>query len=259
MAGFLGKETEAWIKETRDRAPEWFDLAESINVYCHKVLQSIEPHKDNGQEVLGAILFKRILCEFQAVIILQERGMYTDALIQRRGMLEALFVLGAIYQQPDLITDYVKNDIHRRLKIYKNIKERREMGSETLSKLITNEDIDKNIAELTVASKGLRKLHVKDLAEAAGFYDLYLSDYSMLSEAAHHVSKDLERSVSIGSSDDMEYLIWGPEPGDPYIVLFPTVDQMLMATRIVSNIFNLKTDDDLQGFTDKIQTIPAEQ
>lgn len=255
MAGFLGKEAETWIKETRAKSPEWFGLAESVNDYCHTVLHALEPHNDNGQEVLGAILYNRILCAFQATIILQERGMYTDASIQRRGMLEALFVLGAIYQQPDLITTYVKNDIYRRLYAYKNIKKRRQIDRAALSNLITDKEIDKNIEELTKASKGVKYLKVKYLAKAAKLYDLYLTDYSVLSEAAHHVSKDLERSIQLDSSDEIKSLIWGPEPGDPFMILFPSVDQMIMATRIIATIYNLNIEEDLNGYSDKIQSI----
>jgi len=253
MEGFLEKEVEAWIKETRARAPEWFDLAELVNNYCHKVLLTIKPDNNNSQEILSAILYKRISSAFQAIVILEERGMYTEALIQRRGLLEALFVLGAIYQQPLLIADYVKLDIHRRLKIFKNLKKRRQMNSEILSNLITNKEIDSNIDELTKASKGVKHLTVKGFSKAAKLYDLYLSDYSILSEAVHHVSKDLERSIQIDSSDNIESLIWGPEPGNPFMILCPAIDQMIMATRIISNVFNMSIEEDLNDFVEKLQ------
>lgn len=256
MAGFLGKEAETHTNETRAKAPEWFNLSEIVNDYCHKILHSIKPHIDNGQEVLGAILYNRVLCALQATIILQERGMFTDASIQRRGMVEAIFVLGAIFQQPGLISTYIKNDIHRRLRIYKNIKERRKINKQALSNLITDEELNKNIDELTKASHGVKELKVKYLSQTAKLYDLYLTDYCILSEAAHHVSKDLERSIQIDSSDEIESLICGPEPGNPFIILFPAIEQMIIATSIIADIFKMSIKKDLEDFSDKIKSIP---
>ncbi len=248
MSGFIGKEVSEWIKETRAKAPGWFNLAENVSEFCQSLLLGLQPHQNNGQEVLGAILFKRILCAFQAIIILEERGMYTEASIQRRGMLEALFVLGAIWQQPELITDYVKNDLHRRRDIYKNIKLSSSKNREILSEWLSGEELDKNIEELTELTKGVRYLSVKAFAQAAKLYDLYLTDYSVLSEAAHHVGKDLERSLHVGSSDNIEALVWGPEPNDPFQILYPAIDQMLMATEPISKIFNLDIKDKVEAF-----------
>ncbi len=49
MEGFLGKEVVAGVKETRARTPEWFDLAELVNNYCHKILLTIKPDNNNSQ------------------------------------------------------------------------------------------------------------------------------------------------------------------------------------------------------------------
>lgn len=243
MAGFLRVEAEAWKQQIRERSSGWFELAEATNEFCHRLLLKLEPHKNIGVEVLSAILFKRILCAFQAVVILTERGMFTEAKAQRRSMLEALFVLGGIWQQPELVSIYVRNDQHRRLKVYQNIKKLSKEARERFN-VASDDEIEKHIAELSAATKGVQYLSVESFAQAAHLHDLYLSDYSVLSEVSHHVAKDLEQTLELNAHDEIKGLQWGPEDGSPFHLLFPAVDQMVMAAHVAGKLFSIDIEDE---------------
>lgn len=104
--------------------------------------------------------------------------MHTEGLILRRAMLEALFVLGAIWQQPELVRTYVQNDQHRRRDIYKNLKKTSPDSRRGVSAWITDEELDKTIAELSQATKGLTYLSVEQFAQAAKLHDVFLTDYA---------------------------------------------------------------------------------
>lgn len=258
MSGFLGKQAHNWISEVRARDPQWFTLAEAVNDFSHKLLLKLEPRKDDGREIISTMLYKRVLSAFQAVVLLGERGMHTEALIQRRGMLEALFVLGAMWRQPAIVNDYIKNDDHRRRDLYKNIKKTSKGAREHLFSWISDAELDEQIRKLEAATKGIRYLSVEAFAQAAQLHGLYLTDYSILSEAAHHVSKDLERQLHLDKNDEIESLIWGPEPEEPFRLMFPTVDNMLLAIHAVAQIFSMDVDDRLKTFSRQLQMLTDE-
>lgn len=238
MSRYLGPDPISLIARIRSRAPGWFALAEEVAQFCSDLLPQIKVNTSDGQEVLSSVLFRRTLSTFEAVVLTAERGMHTEGMVLRRSMLEGLFVLGAIWQQPDLVRTYVQNDQHRRRRIYMNLKKTSHESRRNVSAWITDEELDKQIAELTQTTKGIRYLSIEQFSQSAKLHDLYLTDYSLLSETAHHVARDLERQITIGD-DEIESIIWGPEAEPPFKLLFPATDQMLMAAHVISKLFKL--------------------
>lgn len=114
MSRYLGRDPVSMIASIRSRAPDWFALAESVAKFCGELLPQVSANTGDGLQILSAVLFRRALSMFEAVVLAAERGMYTEGLVLRRSMLEGLFVLGAIWQQPELVRTYVQNDQHRR-------------------------------------------------------------------------------------------------------------------------------------------------
>ena len=257
MSRYLGLDPASTIARVRSRAPGWFALAEDVAQFCSDLLPQIEANNSDGQQVLSAVLFRRTLSTFEAVILTAERGMHTEGMVLRRSMLEGLFVLGAIWQQPDLVRAYVQTDQHRRRDIYTNLRKTSPESRRNVSAWITDEELDKEIAELTEATKGARYLSVEQFSQCAKLHDLYLTDYSVLSEAAHHAARDLERQVTV-DHDEIESIIWGPEAEPPFKLLFPATDQMLMATHIISKIFKLDIKEKFDHFSARSRQLSDE-
>jgi hypothetical protein len=249
MSRYLGADPTSVIERVRSSAPGWFALSDDVAQFCSNLLPRISPNSRDGQRVLSAVLYRRILSTFEAVIVVAERGMHTEGMVLRRAMLEALFVLGAIWQQPDLVRTYVQNDQHRRRDVYMNLRKTSRESRERVSAWIADHELDEQIAELTKATKGVRYLSVEQFSQAALLHDLYLTDYSMLSAAAHHVARDLERQVTVDATDEIESVLWGPEEEPPSSLLFPATDQMLMATQVVGRLFKLEIKQPLEKFS----------
>jgi hypothetical protein len=246
------------IQQIRERAPGWFTLAGDVATFCSDLVPRIAPDTNDGQHVLSAVLYRRILSAFEGVLLLAERGMHTEGLVLRRAMLEALFVLGAIWQEPNLVRTYVQMDQHRRRHIYKNLRRTSPEVRGGVFAGITDEELDKTIGELTLATKGLTSLTVERFAQGAKLHDLYLTDYGVLSEAAHHVARDLERQVTVGQDDEIDSIIWGPEPEPPFKLLFPATDQMLMATHVISQMFGLDVKERFEFFSRRSRQLSEE-
>jgi hypothetical protein len=251
--------SENMIVQVRSRASGWFALAEDIAQFCSDLLPHIRPESDDGQKVLSAILFRRILSSFEAVVLMAERGMHTEGMVLRRLMLEGLFVLGAIWQQPELVRTYVQNDQHRRRDIYKNLRKTSHESRRRLSAWITDEELDEKINELEQATKGVRYLSVEQFSQCAKLHDLYLTDYSLLSEPAHHLARDLERQITIGNDDGIKSVIWGPESETPFDLLFPATDQMLMAAHVMSKMFRLDIKENFDQFSTRSQQLSEQE
>jgi len=258
LAGFLSSKVEEWIKEVRSRDSGWFSLSESVNEYAHEILLRLEPNTNDPRKILSALLFKRILSAFQAVLILNERGMRTEAMVQRRGMLEGLFVLGALLKKPKIINDYINNDILRRRDVYKKIKKSSKISRKAVSNWITEEELDTKISELEIQSQGIKYLSPERFSRAADLHDLFLTDYSNLSEAAHHATKDLEKHLVIDENEDITSLVWGPEEYEPFNVLYPSVDQMLISIIIIGEMFEIETKTKIDSFSLVSQKLSTE-
>ena len=239
MHRYLGSDPKYELDRIRTREPEWITLAEEVASFSGGLISRLKVPHGSIQLFLAAILFRRVAGCFEAILLLAERGMHTEGLTMRRALLEALFILGAIRNQPTLVETYLAMDTHRRRDIFKNI---RKLGATRIKALgpgFSPELVDKTIAELEEAAKATSYLGPDRFAQAAKLYDLYLTDYSFLSEAAHHGGKDLERNIATDENSEVNGLYWGPEKNAPSDLLYPALDQTLMAGSLTMKLFKI--------------------
>ena len=179
--------------------------------------------------------------------------MHTEGLASRRSLLEALFVLGAIDNQPKLVDTYLAMDIHRRRDIYKNIQRLSPKIRGALSPEMTHESIKATANALEAEAKGQKYLGPSEFAQAAKLNDVYLTDYSFLSEATHHAAKDLERNVAVDSDGDVNGVYWGPENEPSSALLLPAIEHTLMAAVTTEKMFKLKNGPNFKQLRKQVQ------
>lgn len=245
MNRYLGTNPEVSIRGIREREPDWFKLADDVASFAGDLIYRLNVPQGDERLLLAALLYRRVAGAFEAVLALAERGMHTEGLSAHRSLLEALFVLGAIINQPDLVKVYLKNDEHRRRDIFKKIKKL----SPTLRKALTPEFlpdvIEERLVELEASAKGATYMGVEQYAQAAKLHDIYLTDYSFLSEAAHHVAKDLERQIAVNAAGDVDGIYWGPESALPSSLLSPALEHMLVAAKATEILFAIGPSEDV--------------
>ena len=239
MERYLGSDPAAVVIHFRSRDAKWFVHADAVAAYASSVLHRLEVHRGNVRELLASLLFQRVAAGFEAVLLLAERGMHTQGLVQRRSMLEALFVLGAIWQKPQLAEQYLASDDERVLQIYKKIKRLPAELRVALEPEITPSSLEAKIAELKGKTNGRKPPTVAEYAEAADLLTYYLTDYAFSSEAAHHVAKDLERHIHVDEDGDVNGMGWGPEDVAASELLLNAVEYILMACVATEKLFNL--------------------
>ncbi|MBN1008195.1 DUF5677 domain-containing protein [Amphritea pacifica] len=232
---------------------QWQVFADEVLSLTKSVLDNLEIDREDGLQVLSSILFRRVIFGAKAVYLLVRNKLYTEARIQRRGQLEALFSLGALYRSPDILQDFVNKDVHRRIKFYQNIKKTSKKFRGYHLGDMPDSEIDKEIEELN--SKKGPHLSLETLSQKAGLHDLFLSDYSMLSEAAHHAAKDLERHVEVDKEGNITgFLLEDPET-DMSNLLYPALSHLLMAWDAINDIYRLGQDLRIKETSDKLEEL----
>lgn len=237
MERYLGADPTVVIAQLRSRAPEWFAEAEAIVAYASSLLQRLDVHVGEVRELLASLLFQRIVAGFEAVLLLGERGMHTQGLVQRRSILEALFVLGAIVQDAAYVDQFLAADEMRVLDIYKKMKRLPLPIRDALEPEITLPLIEAKITELKGKTSGRKGPSAAEYAKAAGLETYYLTDYSFSSEAAHSVAKDLERHIQLDGEGDIDGMRWGPEDIPVPALFVHAMDYALMACFAVEQLF----------------------
>lgn len=243
---FLGDDPRGAIKSVRARSTEWFQFAEEVANCACDLIPRLEPQLVNTRQLAAALLYRRIVSAFEAVIVLAERGMHTEGLTVRRSMLEGLFVLGAIWREPKAVDAFLAKDQHRVKKILENIGRTSTPIQEAVASDLPAAEIEDRLAKLGETIKGVAVKSTKEYADAAGLLDYYYLDYSFASEAAHHVAKDLERQIAVDEHGVVDGLYWGPEHEPPSDLLSRAVQYMLNSMEAVDGVFGLSVIQELE-------------
>ena len=112
--GFLGTAIVEFSKSVEEHYAAFFEACSRINELAHAVKFELEVHNKDGQEVLAATLFLRLLNGFQATVILSRLGLVTEAKIVLRSALESLFILRLLCKDEKFLAEYVGSDEVRR-------------------------------------------------------------------------------------------------------------------------------------------------
>ncbi|MFZ0033626.1 MAG: DUF5677 domain-containing protein [Sedimentisphaerales bacterium] len=204
-AGFLSPEIEEWIKKHHTQFEEYFALCLKLNNLGQGLMLDICPHDKNGPEIALGCLLIRAMGDFQAVILLSERGMIPQAKVILRCLIEVMFGIVAISKDKNYAIDFVKASIRQgRLEIEACKKNVSCFTDE--EKTILEERDEQIQKEKTQIGEG--KIIVEKTAKKAELEEYYDSVYRGLSSSVHIDPRDLERTHT---SLDKKELSWGPD------------------------------------------------
>ena len=179
--GFLADNITEAIQSNRKRFQEWFSFAEELNQYALQVMLGLTLHNKDRQECLIGPLFARIMETYEGAFLLAERGMVAGAKMLARGMLEALFSLGAIAKDDSFARVFILDDTIQRKNVVKKHKEwKRDFFNEPSEAEAFQQDIEDKIKK-----ENIKELRTSDIAIKAGMKDLYLTGYTLLSSTIH--------------------------------------------------------------------------
>lgn len=239
MNRYLGEDPEQTIAQVRQRDSDWFAFSEEVAAFTGDLINRMHVPDGDQRLLLAALLYGRVAAAFETVIVLAERGMHTEGRAIRRLLLEALFILCAIKNQPSRVNDYLDNDKHRLRDILMKIDKLNPRLRDALAPELSAEIVEQRKNEFQTAAKGITYMRPEQYAQDARLYDIYLTDYSFLSEATHHVAKDVERHIATNADGDIDGMYWGPERELPSTLLAPAVDHVLLAAQAIDSLFGI--------------------
>lgn len=255
--GFLGKEIEQWIQRIRNAHPSFFALAGEVNKYCQSAMYTFEVHNKDKQEVLVSTLYIRALNNYQAAILLAERGLMPQSRVLVRAMIEALFSLCAIAKSEKYANEFILEDQRNRLRFLN--KYRQLHGG--LPPDVNREEVEALQQELQedIKTSEIKKKSTEQWSIDAEMHDWYLTAYSVLSESVHSKVKDLERYLVLNDENEITEFRWGPDDHDIESILTTLIQGMLTALNCTVSLFEQRRASEIADFQARLNKLVEER
>jgi hypothetical protein len=251
--GFLGKEVEKWIQEIRYAHKDFFALADEVNKYCQKAMYSFEAHNRDKQEVLVSTLYLRVLNNYQASILLAERGMMPQSGVLARAMIEALFSLCAIAKNEKYANDFILENQKHRLKFLNKFRQLH--GGLPPDSYKEEVDLLEQKLKDEIKSGEIKEKSTEQWSRDADMHDWYLTAYSLLSVSVHSKVKDLERYLVLNDKEDIVEFRWGPDDHDIEKILMTLIQGILTALNCACSLFNQKQEFEVRNFQERLNSL----
>ena len=238
--GFIGAEIQTWIKGCHERHSILFEIVNDVNRLCQGVLFELAPHNKHLQEMLVAALYGRVLSNYQAVVVLCERGMMAEARVVTRAMLEGVFSLCAIASKPPLATEFVREHQRKRLRFLNKF--RALHGG--LPAHIDAREVKRIEEELKdeIKTDSIQERSTEEWAKDAGMHKWYLTAYTVLSDSVHVKARDLECYLVRDEEGIAKGLQWGPDDSEIRELLTAAIEGILVALRSALSCFRHSKD-----------------
>lgn len=246
--GFLSQEIYDWIKKYRSKYKDIFSLAEEINRFGHRIMFQINPHNNNEQELLIALLYNRALSTFQGIIILSERGLIHEGKVLLRSLVEIMYVLIASSKYEDIAKKYLLDDIHESSKMINKLK------NSSLKKipkfyipLLEREEEIENVKK----EKNVTKLTIEQLSIKADLHDHYTTIYSFLCQTAHASPRDIGQSLNLGKN----VIRWGPDVSNIDGLILATTAEFLRILESTIGFFKINESHSIKDFFRRVMKL----
>lgn len=247
IEGFLSDDLSSSVANIRRDFASWFDVATAFNALGMRVLPKVTADQASNQQLIAATLYGRTLTSFQAVFLLSERGMLSDARTVVRAATETAIVLVAVLKDETICDRLVERHFwhHRKLR-------NAWLNDPAAIKEMTTQDvaaIEACIADIDAQHPTVKELkrdpiEVAALASAAGVTDLYNAVYRPTSGDAAHTSIDaLNRNVHADAQANITGLKFGPDVSDLTSTLSDSMSVLGHALHAVIEHFQLKEFD----------------
>lgn len=246
--GFLSQEIYDWIKENRSKYKDIFLLSEEINQFAHRILFQVNPHNNNEQELLIALLYNRALSTFQGIIILSERGLINEGKVLLRSLVEIMYALIASSKYEDIAKKYLLNDIHESSKMINKLK------NSSLKKipkfyipLLKREKEIENVKK----EKNVNKLTIEQLSRKADLYEHHLTIYPFLCNTVHSAARDIGQSLDLKKN----IIRWGPDVSNIDGLILATTAEFLRILESTIEFFKINESHSIKDFFRRVMKL----
>lgn len=177
------------MKEINSTTPT--QLTKAIEDSLKTVLNSVTVHPDDEIETVKWLYLHRLFTDYQAFILLAEKGMLRQCQILMRCTLEIVFEMVAWQYHPDLQSAIVNGEDSDRRQVLNNLLTlQKTKATLTKNELIMLQGLINSPDEMDRKS-----LPTVIKAEFANLLQLYRTDYQLLSETVHSEAHDIKADM----------------------------------------------------------------
>jgi len=202
--GFLSGDLHAFQAEYLIQFADSFDKLEAASTRATTGLFNLQVANLQGVETRALLFWMKCVANCQAMFLLLERGMATQAQILLRSAAEDLFFACALLKDPTVLDRLVEEDLEQRRK-------QAEGMLKSMKSLLPEQskDLEDLVATLPKKPNGIKAQRV---AEIAGLLELYQTVFRGMSLVAAHGTLTSVASSVQGNDDGSLQLVFGPSP-----------------------------------------------
>lgn len=252
--GFLADDFSFFTDEANAKHGDRISICKELSHLAWRFQYSLSIHNEYPPEIIGSILYMRVLSTYQAAILLSQRGMKHQVQMLIRCTLEPLFPLVAISNDINFVNSFVLSEEHERLK-----------GINKLIKFKEKNKDDSDIQELKNLAKAIRlkicvddikNINIYDCAQKAGLQDYYDTLYSFMSITVHSSPRSLEEAIEMDNEKGSIKELKNEPDLDSYDDHLSTLaDCLLKAVSAISIIFKIDEPKFVQNITDNLRRL----
>ena len=234
------------MKEINSTSPR--QLTNAIEESLKTVLNSATVHPDDEIETVKWLYLHRLFTDYQAFILLADKGMLRQCQILMRCMLEIVFEMVAWQRHPDLQSAIVNGEDSDRRQVLDNL-----LTLQETKATLTEHELNMLQALVTSPDEMDRKSFPTVIkAEFADMLQLYRTDYQLLSETVHSETHDIKADMikDINNEALLEIHTLASDQTEMNELLLQTADYVLTAyesfTKLSGSSINSDDYDNLQ-------------
>lgn len=228
------------------------DIARTLATTGERFIAGLEVDADDPLHVVPACLLIRQISGLRSLCLLAVNGFYTEALGHQRSLMEALARITAIEKKPELIHDYLVQDVLNRKKLLGDVLSfRSDWGPETPLDL-PDDEVEEAIRAAQADLDAFRNTHGRnarevktfDWAQTGGVAHLLLGRFVMASEALHFSPKSLAR-LMVAEGEHLQRIRIGPEDADLDDLILDACKYVFVGIQSLANILSVDVADDI--------------
>ena len=251
-----------YVETMLGRHAESLEITGSLATAGELFVASLEISADDPHQLIPTCLLIRQVSGLRALALLAVNGFYTEALGHQRSLMEALARLSALVARPELLQDYLIQDVLNRKKMLGDILNFRQDWPPEMVPEPSDEELRQEIAEAThrlthfkdQQGRTARDIKTLDWAQIGGVDQLMYGRFVMASEALHFSPKSLE-GLLVTNGDVLESIRIGPEERDFDHLLMTSCRYVFVGIQRLANHLGVDLLGDVEDLYQRFNTL----
>ena len=240
--------------------PDW-EIREHLNTCrelleeCSQCLYGLTVKGEDNRGLVVSSIYARSLELYSGFVTTLMDELTPPARVLARALMEALFTMRAVSQSDKVLRRYVGADEHwRRKMVGKAQRSKRKplasLGDAKVADLLRS--IEASIKQFRLK----QPLKVEQMAIKAGLHDMYLLDYSILSNTVHTSVRDLADYLELDEHNEIQALRIGRfDKREAAGVIAVASLAMLKCNEVLGDVFDLDVSEIQSKYDDRFKSL----